>query len=247
MTVRIIFAVGRTMDKTKSGGGGKITSSWAGDHDQTVMLIIMVIMTFMMIIIVIMTLMLIIIVIMTLMMINQPICERMPGTLFSSPPIGFHPYFCPYLSPLVQGLNGLGDVKVLPDFHQRNTITIFNQQKDSVDFLSWQEALLKPVAPESHKTLVLFLIIQNVNTDDSSCNRDFQIYSQVCSALREALEEEHRKRMEEVKHISIYDISCCRRLYVNKYVQLYISIWWIMFKEATRKWIMHISISKIMF
>ena len=27
MIVRIIFAVGRTMDKTKSGGGGKITSS----------------------------------------------------------------------------------------------------------------------------------------------------------------------------------------------------------------------------
>ena len=27
MTVRIFFAVGRTMDKTKSGGGGKITSS----------------------------------------------------------------------------------------------------------------------------------------------------------------------------------------------------------------------------
>ena len=102
----------------------------------TLMMIIMVIMTLMMIIIVIMTLILIIIVIMTLMMRNQPICERMPCTLFSSPPIGFHPYFCPYLSPLAQGLNRLGDVKVLPDFHQRNVIRIFNQQKDSVDLLS---------------------------------------------------------------------------------------------------------------
>ena len=102
----------------------------------TMMLIIIVIMTLILIIMVIMTLKMIIIVIMTLMMINQPICERMPCTLFSSSPIGFHPYFCPYLSPLVQGLDRLGDVKVLPDFHQRNTIGIFNQQKDSVDFLS---------------------------------------------------------------------------------------------------------------
>ena len=93
-------------------------------------------MTMMLIIMVIMTMMLIIMVIMTLMMINQPICERMPGTLFSSPPIGFHPYFCPYLSPLIQGLNRLGEVKVWPDFHQRNVIRIFNQQKDSVDLLS---------------------------------------------------------------------------------------------------------------
>ena len=76
-------------------------------------------MTMMLIDMVIMTMMLIIIVIMTLMMINQPICERMPCTLFSSSPIGFHPYFCPYLSPLIQGLNRLRDVKVLPDFHQR--------------------------------------------------------------------------------------------------------------------------------
>ena len=101
----------------------------------TMRLIIMVIMTMRLIIMVIMTMRLIIIVIMTLMMRNQPICERMPGTLFSSPPIGFHPYFCPYLSPLIQGLNRLGDVKVLPDFHQHNIIRIFNQQNDSVDLL----------------------------------------------------------------------------------------------------------------